>query len=205
MTTIHPLFSTPLYQSAISIDNEELYNRICQENFVDTNKNVKSKRTVNQNILLEDSYQDIYTEIKSCLQHFVHSELKLSCSLKCVCSWAVLGETGSITHNHLHTNAVFSGIYYVRSAKDNGDLIFSVPQTHNTFCNSVVELEPTEYNIFNSKSWKFVPESGQIYIFPSHMYHGVSENKSSETRCCIAFNFFIDGMFSSDPTSQLHV
>ena len=48
MTTIHPLFSTPLYQSAISIDNEELYNRICQENFVDTNKNVKSKRTVNQ-------------------------------------------------------------------------------------------------------------------------------------------------------------
>lgn len=205
MSNIFPVFSVPLYQSKISIDNKNLYDRICRENFIDTNKNVKSKRTVNQNILLEHSYQDIYTEIKSCLHQFVHSELKLSCNLKCVCSWAVLGETGSITHNHLHTNSVFSGIYYVKSNKDNGDLMFSVPQTHNTFCNSVIELEPTEYNILNSKSWKFVPESGEIYIFPSHMYHGVTENKSSETRCCIAFNFFIDGMFSSDPTSQLHV
>jgi uncharacterized protein (TIGR02466 family) len=205
MSVVYPLFSLPLYTSSISIDNARLYNCILSEKFLNTNKNKNSKRTEHQNILLQPNYSEIYAEILQSFEDYSLNYLKINSKFKCVCSWAVLGERGSITSNHLHPNSVFSGIYYVKSNKDNGDLLFSVPQTHNTFCNSVIELQPFEFNTLNSKTWKITPNTGDIFIFPSHMYHGVSENKSDEIRCCISFNFFIDGMFSSEPTSQLNV
>lgn len=205
MTLLHPLFSIPVYQSKIEFDNNELLNKVLSSELVCTNKNSNCKRTVNQDILLDANYSDLYDKILEKFYDYVYKQLKLDCKFKCVCSWAVVGNRGSITDNHLHPNSIFSGIYYIKSNKDNGDLIFSVPQTHNTISNSVMEMEVTDYNIFNSKVWKFTPHTGDIFIFPSHLYHGVSENKSDEIRCGISFNFFVDGKVSTDPTSKLNV
>jgi len=203
MTEVLPLFSTPLYRSKISIDNQSLFDRISSEKFVDTDNNKFSKRTLNTNLLLEKEYEDIYKLVVSHLNNFVYKKLNLDCILKCNCSWALIGAKGSVTDLHLHPNAIFSGIYYVKSNKDNGHLHFSVPQSTPTYCSSTVQIESKQFNYLNAKAYAMEALTGDIFIFPSHMYHNVTENKSSEERCAISFNFFVYDLYCGDPTAQL--
>lgn len=89
-------------------------------------------------------------------------------------------------HHHLAPSVVLSGCYYVRTPEGGGSLYFQDPirerVAHQAFFaddggRQAVEIEH---------------RAGQLILFPSWLYHGVSANQSGEQRVSIAFNLSAD-------------
>jgi uncharacterized protein (TIGR02466 family) len=120
-----------------------------------------------------------------------------------VCSWAVVGGPNSMTPKHIHQNSIFSGTFYIKSEQGAGDLILTTPKSSTTFLPPAISPKMTGINIFNTKTWHITPKTGDIIIFPSHVFHEVSPNQSGQNRSCIAFNYFLTGPISNHETETL--
>ncbi len=55
------------------------------------------------------------------------------------------------------------------------------------------EVNSDKYNFYNSSSWWFPVEIGQLIMFPSSTTHQVDNKKGSNTRISLAFNTFYKG------------
>ena len=56
-------------------------------------------------------------------------------------------------------------------------------------------LIPSEYNIFNSREWRYTPTNGLLLFFPSEMHHKIEKNESNITRHSLAFNIIPIGTY----------
>jgi len=87
-------------------------------------------------------------------------------------------------HNHLPDHDDISAVYFLKSPKGSGNLVFN---SH----------EPVGKNIFNQdnpytwKTFEVPPKEGLLVIFKSNMFHQVKQNKSKDTRISFAYNFKI--------------
>ena len=61
----------------------------------------------------------------------------------------------------------------------------------------LISAAVNKYNIFNSASWWFPVETGQLFLFPSSLIHMVETKKGNNTRTSLAFNVFVKGMLGS--------
>jgi ectoine hydroxylase-related dioxygenase (phytanoyl-CoA dioxygenase family) len=61
-----------------------------------------------------------------------------------------------------------------------------------------IHLAVKEYNSFNSNSWWFSVETGDIVLFPSSLTHMVETKKGDNTRVSLSFNVFIKGTLGSN-------
>ena len=67
-----------------------------------------------------------------------------------------------------------------------------------------IQFTPKEFNLWNSDSWYFLVESGDILIFPSnleHMVETVEESENRDVRISLAFNTFVKGKLGNYGTS----
>jgi uncharacterized protein (TIGR02466 family) len=204
MSKIIPLFSNPIYISSIDIDNSNLYNQcetIQYDRFSIDNGFVSTDR----NILLQHFFSDLRNKIEEELKNYLHGELKISILHKCehISSWIMLHQGGDFAQRHLHTNSMFSGIYYINAPNTSGDLYFHCPINANTFKTPTIDPTIIEKNIYNSHTYKIVPKNNMLVLFPSHLIHSVSENISGEKRYCLAFNYFLRGKFGSHEVNNL--
>jgi uncharacterized protein (TIGR02466 family) len=205
---VFPLFSIPVYKTNVSgYENDviEFDNLSSDEFYLNEYTTKQSIITNNQNILLDSKFSNLKSIIDEAVEDYVFGLLKLPrhIKLKCVCSWIVLGYPGSVTKPHIHINSVFSGIFYLKSEENSGDLVFSVPPTYNTYATSTIFPVPVEFNMYNSTSWSIKPKTNDIIIFPSHLDHSVTENKSGEVRAALAFNYFVVGDVSYQNSNVL--
>jgi len=60
------------------------------------------------------------------------------------------------------------------------------------------EIDDSKYNIWNSSSWWFPVETGQLVMFPSSTTHQVDTKKGNNTRVSLAFNTFYKGAVGSN-------
>ena len=89
---------------------------------------------------------------------------------------------GKDAHNltHHHHLSEYSGVYYIKSSKDSGNLIL---------------LDPYGFYIKKNKSnvkileHSIKPEEGMLYIFRGWLPHKVEKNISDDDRISISFNF----------------
>ena len=75
--------------------------------------------------------------------------------------------------------------------KDNDKIHFN-NNRHN-----VIDIQTENFNPFNSGSWWFPVETGQVLLFPSYLVHYVETKKGTNTRISLAFNIFIKGTIGS--------
>ena len=107
-------------------------------------------------------------------------------------SWINWTEPNQFLHNHAHQNSLVSGVFYVAADKK-VDTIKFLKDDYNT-----IMLEYKKFNLFNSSTWSFPVETGNIFLFPSHLIHGVIPKKGTNSRISLAFNVFIKGHIGSD-------
>jgi len=103
-------------------------------------------------------------------------------------SWINYTETNQFHHKHAHSNSYVSGVFYIDAQKEVDSIIFYKPKADET-----IELDVTKYNPFNSTSWLFPVETGNIVLFRSFLMHGVDKKKGTNTRISLSFNVFIKG------------
>ena len=112
--------------------------------------------------------------------------------LKIGTMWSIVNPPGSSNRSHIHPGCLWSGVYYVQTPKDAGNIEFTDPRTQNL-------MTPPRY-LANTKRPKtcwskvnFTPKPGKLIIFPSWLYHSVAPNLSKEKgsggdRVIISFN-----------------
>jgi len=103
----------------------------------------------------------IQTELLPAIINFVSE--KMGCEIS-IHIWLNINYQGSYNYPHEHGDCDKSGVIYVKTPKDSGNLIFT--KTNE-------ELEP---------------EPGMIVLFDPQVWHGVSPNFSEEPRISFAFN-----------------
>ena len=208
--SVEPLFSTPLARFQV----DDFVNTYIDLDF-DREKddqwfaNPKQKNVWNHkshDILAEEGYENLSKMVQSAVEAYLYDVLCYSKEIKAVrtSSWITIGDDGSATAEHLHTNSLYSGILYLKSLPKSGDLYF-VTNDNPNYTSTTIKPTPVKFNIFNSSLQLPLCVMNYIFVFPSHLRHGVTPNTSGESRCALAFNYFVEGPISDDHTNYLYL
>ena len=107
-------------------------------------------------------------------------------------SWVNYTEQGEYHHEHSHPNSIFSGVYYI-DADETDKITFTNPK----FLPFTLDIQSTNFNQWNSKSWLVSTPSNTVFIFPSSFGHRVEPTTNKNTRVSLSFNTFIKFEFIS--------
>jgi uncharacterized protein (TIGR02466 family) len=127
----------------------------------------------------------LQTFLVNCLSDF--PVIKKSINMK-VESWININKPGDYNRTHTHPCCDLSGVLWVKTPKDCGQIEFTSPvqfQAYNEV-ESYTDDFKNQNNLFHC--YLFNPIEGRILVFPSHLRHEVKENKSNEDRISISFN-----------------
>jgi uncharacterized protein (TIGR02466 family) len=193
----HSIFPTPIYIAKMDIGftKQELQ-------FVKKQKKICIKNAGNINT--KDNYILNRKEFKN-IKKFLHKHCKdyldtVICpknniELYITQSWLNYTEENQYHHQHAHPNSVVSGVLYFDCDKENDKILFTNPKGYQQI---KPEIEDDKYNIWNSSSWWFPVETGQLVMFPSSTTHQVDTKKGNNTRVSLAFNTFYKGAVGSN-------
>lgn len=116
------------------------------------------------------------------------NELKVKSKTKISSMWYNINKKGNYNNAHSHSGFI-SGIFYVKTNSDSGNITFRHPaQLHPYFMKNVVV---EEYHPAIANEWFFQPEDNDLFLFPSYLEHYVLPNNSDEDRISFAFNIDI--------------
>ena len=185
------LFPAPVYISTVDI-SEQTKQLVIQYPF----KEIGSKNgymTTSTQLLDDPIFYEIKQGIDKHVQDYVRNIYSPQDDIEffLTTSWAMLHRPGNWSHTHTHANAIVSGILYLITDPESGDLIFT--NMHNNLAPKLLTITAKTYNPYNTEFWNIKPENNQIVIFPSNLPHNVTVNNSTVDRYCIAFNYFVKG------------
>ena len=105
--------------------------------------------------------------------------------------WANINPPGGYNKPHVHPNSLFSGVYYVKTPPNSGQLVCSDPRPGIQTCMpNRKKGEPPKH------LWRDLhlqPKENRAVVFPAWLWHSVQPNKSNENRISVSFNFLQDG------------
>ncbi len=102
--------------------------------------------------------------------------------------WANINYPGCYNRPHVHPNALFSGVYWIKAPENSGHFMIYDPRAgvHMSMPNRTNEKNlPSEY-------WRevhFEPKAGTCLMFPAWLWHEVKPNESNDNRVSVSFNF----------------
>ena len=91
-------------------------------------------------------------------------------------------------HYHSHSNSIASGVLYLAANKKHDIIAFHKENRDQ------IELKAKEFNLYNSGTWRFDVDQGDLFIFPSTLSHSVPRKSDDNVRISLAFNVFVKGI-----------
>jgi len=105
--------------------------------------------------------------------------------------WANINTEEAYNKMHIHPNALFSGVYYVKAPLKSGILNILDPRPGSQIIHPVRKKENLPPSLW--KNVEFQPVAGRAIIFPAWVWHEVLPNKSKDARISVSFNFLQQG------------
>ena len=102
--------------------------------------------------------------------------------------WKNINAPGDFNVKHDHPRSNLSGVLWIKTAKNSGNLVFTSPQLFNKFQELNYYTDEFKYDTKSYMTYYFPPTEGRILLFPSSLEHEVEENKSNEDRISYSFN-----------------
>ena len=102
--------------------------------------------------------------------------------------WYNINGKGGYNLLHTHPGVKLSGVLWIKTPKDCGNIWFDSPHMHHAF------EELRSYNgDFKKRTgsyhdYEFYAKEGVMLIFPSYVYHRVAPNESRQERISCSFN-----------------
>ena len=177
------LFKVPLFVAVLDLDTTSI-EKYCldhqDKNDGRTLSNIGGYQSHNVKISLLvkeiNKYLNVFSE-----SHAIDNELVIDNM------WININEFKDYNITHCHPNALFSGVYYVKTPDKCGNITFENPST-DVMTHTYQGINFKEYNLFNSVThWQSVKEN-ILYVFPGWLKHRVEPNLSNEKRISISFN-----------------
>ena len=134
---------------------------------------------------IDDKDDILQSFLMNCLDGF--SNIKNSVNFK-IYAWVNINKNGGYNIKHNHPTSDLSGVLWIKSQKNCGNIIFESPRSFATHqeIDSYTEDFKKNNNYFHS--FHFNPIAGRMLVFPSHLDHHVDFNQSQEDRISISFN-----------------
>jgi len=104
--------------------------------------------------------------------------------------WLNINKKGSYNKLHSHPDCHFSGVFWVKTPDNCGEIEFYTPRLFSR--SRLLDRTPEQIRdgFRLSKSWSLCPQEGMMLLFPSDLEHEVQPNESNEDRISIAFNCY---------------
>jgi len=131
----------------------------------------------------EKPFEDLFNEINKCVFEIV-DKIKIKKPIYLKNYWININYFGCFNkpHHHHGQDCVISGVYYINTPLNSGNIVFLQPNYLNY-------QEVTEYNEYNSDFWEIPCQENQCVLFPSYLEHYVEPNLNKKERISISFNY----------------
>ena len=152
------------------------------------------------NLLNSEPFKKINNFIVNNLKIYVKDILKPKHAIELLIteSWLNFTKKGESHHIHSHHNSFISGVMYFDCIEN--DTIVFYKEEKDFF-----KIETSEWNLFNSLSWNFPVQKGQLVLFPSNLKHSVNVNNQDKTRISLSFNTFPKGVVNNNTSIKLNL
>jgi len=101
--------------------------------------------------------------------------------------WANINPPGGMNRAHQHPNSLWSGVYYIKTPKNCGDLKIDDPRSSAAMCRPNQKDGEKPIRLLRETHYK--PIAGRCIMFPSWLMHCVDPNNSNDIRISVSFNF----------------
>lgn len=109
-----------------------------------------------------------------------------------ITSWLQFNQPKSYFVRHDHYGALISGVLYLQTPPDSGEIIFHNPLESRRVTQTFFDRIKKEENQYNYNHVKFYPKVGDILLFESWLQHSVGQNLSDDNRISISWNIWAD-------------
>ena len=193
--TIQNLFPTPVYMNSIDRPFTKQEFKFVKDQKKHCVNNVGNINTKDNYILNRKEFKNIKKFLDQCCKDYLERIIspKNNIELYITQSWLNYTEENQYHHKHEHPNSIVSGVLYFDCDKENDKITFSNPRGYQQ-----IKPEVDQFNIWNSYTWWFGLETGQLVMFPSSTTHQVETKKGNNTRISLAFNTFYKGTIGSN-------
>ena len=185
---INRMFSVPCSETKLNLDIKKIKKYCYDLKKTDSGRNVSNRDGWQSTQLFFpnplSNLANKICEVGSKIFYALNGSEKYTINLKNM--WININPKGGYNVVHVHPNSFFSGVFYVQTPKDCGNIILRHPCSHtendwkDEFWNKL-SFETSTLNYLNAKE-------NMLYIFPSWLEHYVQVNKSKKDRISISFN-----------------
>jgi uncharacterized protein (TIGR02466 family) len=113
-------------------------------------------------------------------------------------SWITKTSPGKYSQWHNHNNCFYSGVFYVDTDRNCGNISFQL------FDNKRFSIESNVKTLYNSDNFSVPVENDRIVLFPSEVYHKINLNASNKDRWSIAFNIMPSGKIGNSDSCLIY-
>ena len=187
---INNLFPTPIYTTKIDRGFTKQELQFVKEQKKHSHNNAGNITTNDNYILNRKQFKNIKKFLDKCCEDYLNRIIcpKNNIKLYITQSWLNYTEVNQYHHKHEHPNSVVSGVLYFDSDIKNDKILFSHPISYKQ-----ISPEIDKFNLWNSNTWFFPVETGNLFMFPSSTTHQVETKQGNNTRISLAFNTFYKG------------
>ena len=183
-------FSTPVYVKDVgSIE----FNKYLEENILNWSKQDKGIQKTNRNSWhsVDDMHKrQEYKPLVDLLfqgQYDIFNQEHLDSEPFLGNMWANINPQGGYNRPHIHSNSLWSGVYYVKTPENCGDLKLEDPRAVNLMNMPNRKTGELPVHLWHEVVYK--PVAGRLIMFPSWLNHYVEPNQSNDIRISVSFNF----------------
>ena len=185
-------FPTTIYGKDINLNTDELAKHI-----IDWSKQDEGVKKTNVNgwhskteMHTRPEYKHLVDELFR-MQFEVYNEEWLDREPKLGNMWANINYNGGYNKPHIHPNALFSGVYYVKTKPNCGLLTCYDPRPGIQTNMPLRRKGQPPKHLWRETTIE--PKENRIIMFPAWLWHSVEPNKSNDIRISVSFNFVQNG------------
>ncbi len=181
---IYDLFKISVYKNELLLDNSILKNLALDEKRDNKGRVVSNRGGFqSENLKLNNDLKPLIHSIEYHANIFVKDLGYKDVNLLNI--WCNVNEYKDFNIVHGHSQSTLSGVYYVNTPENCGNIIFHSPHFQ------LLEMaeQSTKDNNYTSSTWWLPADVGMLYIFPSWLLHHVEPNMNQkEERISYSFN-----------------
>ena len=189
---IEKFFPTIIYGKDVQLNNNQLAQDII--NWSNQDKGVEKTNYKGwhstTDMANKPEYQQLVTELMR-MQKEIYKNEHLDRYARLGNMWANINPPGGMNQAHIHPNALFSGVYYVKSQPKSGRLKIYDPRPGIQYSMPIRKPGNPGKDLWREAYIDPIP--GRIIMFPAWLWHSVEENISNDIRISVSFNFIQDG------------
>jgi len=185
-------FYTPIITTNLKVDTNSAIKECLYVQSISESTTISNVGGYQSSYFNEEQFVKKFPEFVDKIKAVINLiEQEQNTKLKIDNAWININKKHSFNLPHVHPQASFSAVLYLKTPENSGKIVFKNPT-------------PSEHYNINDEvegywgAYKVLPKESDFFVFPSYLSHYVEPNLNEEDRISIAINFvnvFAEGKY----------